>query len=156
VITIEIPGSTRLEIMHLVLDYNGTIAEDGELIEGVAEIVHVLSREVTIHVLTADTHGTVQEKVKDLPCKLGIIGSDAQDAAKLEFIKSLNSRSVVAIGNGRNDILMLKEALLGIGLVQVEGASSAVFGAADLLCNSIIDAFNLFLHPTRLQATLRN
>ena len=62
----------------------------------------------------------------------------------------------MAIGNGRNDILMLKEALLGIGIVQMEGASTAIFGAADLLCTSIINALNLLLHPTRLQATLRN
>lgn len=154
-ITIEIPGSSRLEIEHLVLDYNGTIAEDGELIGSVSEKIHILSREVTIHVLTADTHGTVREKVKGLPCDLDIIDPVAQDRAKVDFIKCLNSRTVVAIGNGKNDILMLKEAVLGIGVIQVEGASTAIFGAADLVCTSIIDALDLLLHPKRLQATLR-
>ena len=36
-IQIEIPGRDLITIEHLVLDYNGTIAEDGHLIPGVAE-----------------------------------------------------------------------------------------------------------------------
>lgn len=32
---IEIPGRELLTLSHLVLDYNGTIAEDGEIIEGI-------------------------------------------------------------------------------------------------------------------------
>lgn len=155
-ITIEIPGSAKLEIEHLVLDYNGTIAEDSELIEGVAEKIEFLSKEITVHVLTADTHGTVQQKLRGLPCNLHIIGSGAQDSAKLTYIKGLSSGAVVAVGNGRNDILMLREAHLGIGLVQVEGASAAIFGVADVLCTSIHDALDLLLRPARLQATLRN
>ena len=39
-IDIEIPGSTNFQINHLVLDYNGTLALDGELLEGVAEGLH--------------------------------------------------------------------------------------------------------------------
>lgn len=36
-ITIEIPGRKPLHIAHVVLDYNGTIAVDGILLEGVGE-----------------------------------------------------------------------------------------------------------------------
>ena len=36
-IEINIPGRDILRIEHLVLDYNGTIAVDGALIEGIQE-----------------------------------------------------------------------------------------------------------------------
>jgi hypothetical protein len=35
VIEIEIPGFRVLQLSHLVLDYNGTLAVNGDLIEGV-------------------------------------------------------------------------------------------------------------------------
>ncbi|HBI27990.1 MAG TPA: ATPase P, partial [Peptococcaceae bacterium] len=36
-IVIDIPGRGELNLQHLVLDYNGTIAFDGSLIKGVEE-----------------------------------------------------------------------------------------------------------------------
>lgn len=33
-IRIDVPGRDIIEIEHVVLDYNGTIAFDGQLIEG--------------------------------------------------------------------------------------------------------------------------
>ena len=35
-LTISIPGGATLDIEHLVLDYNGTLAVDGVLLPGVA------------------------------------------------------------------------------------------------------------------------
>lgn len=57
-LTISIPGREDLVLRHLLLDYNGTIAEDGRLAEGVAQRVEALSRSLEIYVVTADTHGT--------------------------------------------------------------------------------------------------
>ena len=34
-IAIDIPGYKKIELAHLVLDYNGTLAIDGKLIDGV-------------------------------------------------------------------------------------------------------------------------
>lgn len=59
-ITIDIPGRDIITIEHLVLDYNGTVAEDGQLIDGVEERMRALKDRVNIHVLTADTYGTVR------------------------------------------------------------------------------------------------
>ena len=42
---------------HLVMDVNGTLAVDGQLLDGVAEKVVSLRNRLTIHLLTADTHG---------------------------------------------------------------------------------------------------
>jgi len=61
-ITVDIPGSEKLELNNLVLDYNGTIAADGELIAGVEERLHGLAKELTIYIVTADTHGSAQKK----------------------------------------------------------------------------------------------
>ena len=56
-IKIDIPGYQTLGLEHLVLDHNGTLACDGLLIKGVRECLTILSAELTIHVLTADTFG---------------------------------------------------------------------------------------------------
>ncbi len=152
---IDIPGSIRLEISHLVLDYNGTIARDGDLLDGVAEMIQRLDARLTVHVLTADTHGTVREKLGDLPCTIHVIDDGNQEQAKYEYIAGLGVGSVVAVGNGANDRRILKEAALGIGVIQAEGASLKAIQEASVVCTSIRDALNLLIKPARLRATLR-
>lgn len=153
---IEIPGVAQLELSHLVLDYNGTLAEDGELIPGITELLDNLSTDLSIHILTADTHGTVSKRLAGFPYTLHIIQTNNQDQAKAEYIKKLGTSSVIAIGNGNNDTLMLKESALGIAVIQKEGAAGTALREASVICTSIKDALNLFLKPARLQATLRN
>ena len=155
-ISISIPGSTTIHLQHLVLDYNGTIAEDGELIEEAGGRITALSDLLDIHIVTADTHGTVAGKVAGLPVELFIIGEREQDLAKKSFVEDLGGGSTAAIGNGRNDSLMLRQAALGIGVIQAEGASTAILAAADVVCTHISDALDLLLCPDRLRATLRN
>ena len=58
---INIPGLKPLRLTHLVLDFNGTLARDGKAMEGVRQRLENLARELEIHVLTADTFGTVEE-----------------------------------------------------------------------------------------------
>ena len=155
-LTIDIPGGPALELFYLVLDFNGTIALDGEIRSGVPERLARLAQHLEIHILTADTHGTVAGKLADLPCSLTIIAGHDQDLAKLNFISTLDSQATIAIGNGRNDRLMLQQAALGIGIIGSEGINTAALLAADLLCTTIDDALDLLLYPRRLQATLRN
>lgn len=155
-IEVDIPGAETLRLSYLVLDYNGTLALDGELLDGVAEKIAELASHVRVHVITADTHGTVAEKLLGLPCALQIIGSKEQDSLKDAYVRSLGADTVAAIGNGRNDRLMLKTAALGIALIQEEGASIAAILQADIVCTDILNAFDLLLQPARLKATLRN
>ena len=56
-IEIEMPGRESFRLLHLVLDVNGTIALDEQLIDGVARRVAELSRSIEVHMLTADTRG---------------------------------------------------------------------------------------------------
>lgn len=152
---INIPGGETLDINHIVSDYNGTIALDGKLIEGVAELIGELAEEVTLHVITADTFGSVEKELQGIPCKIHKIGPEEQDRAKEEYVRTLGSNRVAAMGNGRNDILMLREAALGIGILHREGICTQTLMATNIVCTSPLDALAYFKEPKRLIATLR-
>ncbi|MFZ5452589.1 MAG: HAD family hydrolase [Thermodesulfobacteriota bacterium] len=152
---IDIPGGKILRLTHLILDYNGTIARDGSLLEGVAPRLEILAQNLEIHLITADTFGSVRAQVADLPLQLAVIGPDHQDQAKADYLDSFGAGASGAVGNGRNDALMLKKAALGIAVVQTEGAATAALLAADVVTPGIIEALDLLLHPDRLRATLR-
>jgi soluble P-type ATPase len=151
----DIPGLDPLPIKHLVLDFNGTLAVDGTLIPGVKSRLSELGRDLDIHVLTADTFGTVEASLKDVPCTVSVLPPGNQDQGKLDYIKTLGTLSTICIGNGRNDRLMLKEAALGIAVILGEGAASVTLFAADVVSTSITDALDLLINPLRLTASLR-
>lgn len=155
-IVIDIPGFRHLHLQHLVLDYNGTLAIDGFVISGVAEMLVALAPDITIHVITADTFGDASDQLAGLPVKLTVLPLGDQAQAKRDFVDGLGADSVFAIGNGRNDRDMLKIAAVGIALLQKEGAAAQAIASADMVCNSILDALNLLRHPKRLTATLRS
>lgn len=155
-IAIDIPGCRPMRLSDLILDYNGTIAFDGELMEGVKERLEFLSNSLGIQILTADTFGSVQERLSGIPCQLSVIPKENQAQAKLDYMRRLGCEGSVSIGNGRNDSLMLKEAALSIAVIQAEGAAAEAVFAADLVIPGILDALDLLRHPLRLTATLRS
>lgn len=155
-ITVPIPGSQALALEHLVLDYNGTVAKDGIILEGVRELLAQLFGSLSIHVITADTFGTVKQQFDGIEATLHLIDPDKQDLQKLSYIQKLGASKVVAIGNGRNDALMLENAALGIAIIGQEGAHAKTLLCADVAVTSIADALLLLLNPKRLIATLRN
>ena len=155
-IEIEIPGNKTLKIVHLVLDYNGTIAFDGALIDGVKESLDELSQMLTVHVITADTFGSVKKALEDIDCNLALIPLDRQDVAKQEYVKNLECEKTVSMGNGVNDRLMLKSSALGVAVIQEEGAAFKTLASADIVCTDIKSALSLLNNPLRLVATLRS
>ena len=155
-IEIEIPGNKTLKIVHLVLDYNGTIAFDGALIDGVKKALDELSQMLTVHVITADTFGSVKKALEDIDCNLALIPLDHQDVAKLEYVKKLGCEKTVSMGNGFNDQLMLRESALGVAVIQGEGAAFETLASADIVCTDIKSALSLLDNPLRLIATLRS
>lgn len=155
-IEIEIPGDKTIHATHLVLDFNGTLAVDGRLIEGVADRLVRLSEDLEVHVLTADTFGTVRKELSGQPVTLKVIDPAGQDRQKADYVRMLGADRVIAIGNGRNDELMLRESALGIGVIQAEGAYAPILNISQVVCTSVTDALDLLLKPGRLAATLRN
>lgn len=150
-----IPGFGRLRLEHLVLDFNGTLARDGVLLEGVAQALHDLSRSLAIHVLTADSFGTARSALAGLPCAVSVLSGERQDEAKRQYIDRLGPERTVCIGNGRNDRYMLADAALGIVVIGEEGAAIEALLAAKVACPSIQSALALLQQPLRLVATLR-
>lgn len=155
-IRIEIPGKGSIQAEHLVLDYNGTLAIDGSIIDGVKEKLNNLAEKINIHVLTADTFGEAANYLKEVRCKLTVLNGDQQALQKQQFINQIGNNKVIAIGNGLNDMLMLKDAVLGIAVIQKEGASLKTLFNADIVCKNIFDALDLLINPLRIAASLRN
>ena len=152
---IEIPGYKTLDLKYLVLDYNGTIAVDGAIPETVKERLKELSKEFDIYVLTADTHGTAKQMCEGLPVEIMTFPSDAAMHEKLRIVKELGVEKCVAMGNGRNDILMCQAVELSVAILGVEGACSKLIGETDVTVTSIEAGLDLLLSPKRLIATLR-
>lgn len=155
-IEISIPGYGGLYLKHLVLDYNGTMACDGSLVDGVRVAFQELQDLLRIHVLTADTFGKAGAELSQVPCKLSILPVGNQDTGKQKYVRDLGADATVCIGNGRNDRLMLKEATLGIAVIQEETAAVETVFAADIVCRDINHALGLLTNHKRLVATLRS
>jgi soluble P-type ATPase len=153
---LTIPGFGRLEITDAVCDYNGTLARDGRLLDGVRERIIDLSSQLRVHIVTADTFGSATRQLQGAPCTVTILGAQGQAEAKRDFVQRLGAEHVVAIGNGRNDRLMLDAAVLGIVVTGAEGAAAASLQASDIVVCHVVDALDLLLKPTRLVATLRD
>ena len=155
-IEMTIAGFGTLKLDHLLLDYNGTIAIDGIIIKGVRDILNQLAEKVSIHVLTADTFGSVQRELAGTPCRVVVVSREKQTEAKREYVRKLGATRCVCYGNGAIDHLMLKEAALGIAVLQQEGASMKALLNADIVVTDIIDGLSLLTDPLRLTATLRS
>ena len=150
-----IPGQGVLRLEQLVLDLNGTIARDGELLPGVAERLQELAPRLAIHLVTADTRGRAAELTDQLGITLARVLPGQESKQKRELIERLGAEQAVAVGNGRNDVAMLQEAALGIAVLGPEGLSADALQSADILVADVCDALDLLLHPQRLVATWR-
>jgi soluble P-type ATPase len=155
-IEITVPGHRSFRFEHLILDFNGTLACDGHLLAGVKELLQALSSKLAIHVLTADTFGIARTELSGIDCELTVLPEEYQDRGKLEYLRQVGVDCSVCIGNGRNDQLMLKEAVLGIAVILDEAVAYETLLSADVVCTSITSALELFTHPLRLVATLRS
>ncbi|MGQ9819802.1 MAG: HAD family hydrolase [Candidatus Kapaibacteriales bacterium] len=154
-IVIDVPGYERLELQYLLLDYNGTIAVDGEPKPGTIPLLKEISNQLEIHIITADTFNRIKEFAKFLPSQIHIIPIEDQKKLKADFVEVLGAENTIAIGNGANDSKMLKLAKLGILVIEKEGASIDALTNADLVFTNIIDALESILNPKRIVASLR-
>lgn len=148
----QLPSGSA-SVHRLVLDFTGTLSLDGALLPGVADRLRALSSDLRITVLTADTFGTAREVLRDLPVQVQIIRDGSH---KADVVSGMDPEGVIAIGNGRNDVAMMKVAKVGIAVVGPEGAAAELLAAADIVTRDILDALDLVANPLRLRATLRD
>ena len=135
-----------------MLDVNGTLTNRGELIDDVESTLRRLQATLELHLLSADTFGSLTRVAATLGVRSRIIRDGAEKAA---VARELGARHCAAIGNGANDSGMLAEAALGIAVLGPEGAAAATIAAADVVCGSIGAALQLLLDERALAATLR-
>lgn len=136
----------------LLLDFSGTLARDGVLIPGVAERIRALAERLRVVVLTADTFGRAHIELHDLPVEVRVVSSGEEKAS---FLRRC-AREVIAVGNGRNDVPMMRLADLSLAVVGPEGAAREVLSVADVVVRDVLEALDLLIHPLRLKATLRD
>jgi soluble P-type ATPase len=151
-IRIEIPQRGLFELHHAVFDINGTLAVDGKPIPNVATALSSLAPTLSIHLLTAGTHGNLKELEETFGFPLQIISNGEE---KAWYVQQLGPEKVIAFGNGANDAGMLRLAAIGIAVLATEGVAISALHAADILAPGPTDAIELVLKPKRLVATLR-
>lgn len=154
---IPIPGGDDLLLQHLVCDINGTLAVDGHISPPIRERLSTLSAQLQVHLLSADTYGTLQQLV-DGSRQAGVnvcIERVKRGEEKAAYVRALGPEQVVALGNGINDVPMFQLARLSIAVCGSEGLAQKALQAATLIVPGPEVALDLLLHPRRLTATLR-
>lgn len=154
-IELKIPGREPLQLEHLVIDVNGTLAVDGILPDGLPRILNSLRDRLNIHLLTADTHGRQERIDFQLGLNATLIQPGDEAHQKAEYVERLGAERVIAIGQGANDAEMLKAAVLGICVLSQEGAAVETMISADLVVPDIFTALDLLDKPLRIIASLR-
>ena len=152
-LSVSIPGERRpLRIDHVVFNFNGTLASDGKLVRGVSDRIRRLASLVDVVVMTADTFGTAQTVLNNLPVNCHVV---ARGRDKRRFVESLGGAHVAVVGNGRNDVPMFQRAVLGIAVCGTEGTATELLRAATIVVGNVNHAIDLLLEPKRLIATMR-
>jgi soluble P-type ATPase len=154
-IKIEAPGHDVREIDNIVLDLNGTLTVDGRIHPKAKDKINLLAKRTRVYVTTADTRGDSREVLKKVRAEIVTLEGADTGKEKLAFVRKVGSQRTVAVGNGYNDRLMVKEASIGICILGREGACSETLQQSDIVFPSIIDALDFLLRPLRQRATLR-
>ena len=155
-IELNVPGRGILQLEHLVCSVDGTLALDGQMLEGLPRVLRSLRDRLTVHLLTTDTHG--KQSLIDQQTGVQAVRLAPGDEAtqKVAYVHRLGAERVVAVGQGKNDVAMLEAAALGICVLSREGTASEALQAADLLVPDIFAALEMLEKPLRIVSSLRS
>lgn len=153
-ITIQRPGKEPLGIEFILLDFEGTLTEDGRIHPKAKDKINLLSKRTKIYILTKDNQEQVLEVLKKIKAKIIYFTEGKSSQGKLDLLRQLGPSNTVAIGNGVDDTPMIEEAGLSICVISKEGTSAEAIKKADLVFSNILDALNFLLKPLRQKATL--
>ena len=152
----DIPGWRSVQLEVLLLDVNGTLTLDGELLAGVETGLKALVGMLDVQLVSGDTFGRLDNIAAQLGVRAKRLEAGRPEAAqKADVVRRLGAERVVAIGNGANDSDMLRESVLGIAVVGPEGLAGSALAAADVVLAPIHDALGLLVNSKRLMGTLR-
>jgi len=154
---INIPNYGEISIKNVLFDMNGTIQFEGKLSEKLCEKFNLLKKFYNVYLISSDTRGNLDTVAKKLVTSYIIIDSNkfSHEEAKCKVLMKLGENVTVAVGNGNNDALMLKKALLGLAIIGKEGATTKCVLNSDVLFPDPISAINFLLDDKIMIATLR-
>jgi len=153
-IVIQRPGQDPIEIEFILIDFEGTLAQDRRVHPKAKDKMNLLSKRTTLYILTKGEKETVEEVLKKVKAEIVYLTEGASSQGKLDLLRQLGETKTVTIGNGVDDVPMLEEAGLGICVISKEGTSSEALTKADIVVSNVLDALDFLLKPLRQKATL--
>ncbi len=153
-ITIERSGQEPLEIEFILLDFEGTLATDHRVHPKAKGKINLLSKRAKIYILTKEGKEQVTEVLRKVKAEIVHFAEGDVSTGKLNLLRQLGANRAVAVGNGRDDVLMIDEAAFGICVISREGTAAKTIQKADVVVSNILDALDFLLKPLRQKATL--
>ena len=153
-ISIQRPGMESLDIHFVLIDFEGTLAMDGRVHPKAKDKVNLLSKRVTITILTKSNREKVEETLRKMRAEILYVTEGDSSRQKLNALQRLGAHQTAVIGNGLDDVRILEQAGLGMCVIGKEGASAEAMAKADLVVTHVLDALDFLLKPLRQRAML--
>ena len=153
-----IPNYGKITIKNIIFDINGTIQFKGQISDDLVEKIEELKKIYKVYLVSADTRGNLKELAENLKVsyiKINSVENSEAEEKNRELIR-LGKDVTVAVGNGNNDALMLKNSILGITVLGGEGATIKSILNSDVIVPDPISAIDLLLDEKVMIGTLRS
>jgi soluble P-type ATPase len=153
-----IPNYGKITIKNIIFDINGTIQFKGQISDDLVKKIEELKKIYKVYLVSADTRGNLKElaeKIKVSYIKINPVENSEAEEKNRELIR-LGKDVTVAVGNGNNDALMLKNSILGITVLGSEGATIKSILNSDVIVPDPISAIDLLLDEKVMIGTLRS
>jgi soluble P-type ATPase len=152
--TILRPGQEPLEFDYILIDFEGTLAQDHRVHPKAKDKINLLAKRAKIYILTKGEKERVEEALRRVKAEITFLNEGEAAKQKLDLLLNLGAPRAVVIGNGMDDAPMMKEAGLSMAVIGKEGTSGELIQTADLIFPHIVDALDFLLKPLRQKATL--
>ncbi len=147
------PGKGKITLDTIILDLNGTLAIEGNLVDVVIKRIEKLKTlGFKIYLFTGDQRGNAVIQAKKLGIDV-VITKNTQEKALAS--KKFNKNTTVAIGNARIDIGTFENSRIRIATLQKEGIHREILEHVDIIVPSINDALDLLINVDSFNATMR-
>ncbi len=153
-IHIQRPGQEPLEIDFILIGFEGTLASDRRVHPKAKDKINLLSRRSKIYILTKEEKERIEEVLRKVNAEIIYLTEGESSQKKSDLVRQLGATRAVTVGNGGDDVPMMKEAAFGLCVIGKEGASSEALKNADVVFTDILDALDFLLKPLRQKATL--
>jgi len=146
-------GVGEIELDTIFVDLNGTLSVFANITKETENLLSQLKDSgFKIYLISGNGRGDVEEIAR----KLDLEFMEAKTSeAKEKIALSLNNGKCVAIGNGRIDIGLFKNAKLRIATLQDEGIHTGILEYIDIIVPSIESAFKILLDVKAFEGTMR-